>query len=82
MASFRRGLDVARAHGARLLELRCALALARRAAELGRPEIGLAALERALEGFGPELPGADFLEARELLGELGEAGDWEAGASA
>jgi predicted ATPase len=83
LASLRRGLDVARAQGARLLELRSALALGRRSAELGRPEAGREALARALEGFGEGFSGGDFRAARALLLELeDEPGGREAGASA
>ena len=67
----RRAIDVARAQGARLLELRAAVALVRHYRTIGRPADGLAALAAAHGWFATVQPVApEIVAARELLAEL------------
>jgi DNA-binding winged helix-turn-helix (wHTH) protein/tetratricopeptide (TPR) repeat protein len=66
-----RAVDVARSQGARLLELRAAVALARHCREQGRAAEGLALLSAAHAPFlDVGLPVPEVIAARELLVEL------------
>lgn len=70
-ACLRRALDVARAQGARLLELRAAVPLARRWRERGRAADGRALLSTAYAWFVDRPPGVpEIAAARHLLAEL------------
>ena len=63
----RRALEVAQAQGARLLELRAAIALARHCLERGRPEDARAPLEAAYAWFADRRPDIPDIAAAERL---------------
>jgi DNA-binding winged helix-turn-helix (wHTH) protein/tetratricopeptide (TPR) repeat protein len=70
-ACLRRALDVARAQGARLLELRAAIALAGDGRKHGRSAEARAVLEAAYRPFTNARPAApEIVAARQLLAEL------------
>jgi predicted ATPase len=70
-ACLRRALDVAHAQGARLLELRAAVALARHCRERGRAEDARALLTAVHAWFVNRRPAApEIVAARQLLAEL------------
>jgi hypothetical protein len=67
----RQALDVARAQGARLLELRAAVALGRHCRERGRPAEARALVASAHAWFENRRPAApEIISARQLLAEL------------
>ena len=67
----RRALEVARGQGARLVELRAAVALARHCRERGRVDEGREALGEAYAWFADRQPAADEIAAAgHLLAEL------------
>jgi DNA-binding winged helix-turn-helix (wHTH) protein/tetratricopeptide (TPR) repeat protein len=72
-ACLRRALDVAHAQGARLLELRAAVALSRHYAERGRMKEARALLSTAHAWFADRRPTVpEIVAARHLLAELAE----------
>ncbi len=71
-ACLRRALDVAHAQGARLFELRAAVALARHWQQHGRGAAGRALVDRVHACFADVAPAApEIVAAREVLAELG-----------
>lgn len=66
-ACWREGLEVARATGARMWELRTALSLVRLAAHRGSPDRARPVLEQACAGFPGDTTEPEWLEARRLL---------------
>jgi predicted ATPase len=69
-ACFRRALDIARRQGAKSLELRAALSLARRLRERGRPAEGRLLVTEVYGWFTEGWETADLRDARAFLGEL------------
>jgi predicted ATPase len=72
-ACFRRALDVARRQGAKSLELRAALSLARLLGDRGRPAEGRRLLAATFGWFTEGWDTPDLQDARALLEELGSA---------
>ena len=67
-SSFQRALEVARRQGAKSLELRAAVSLARLLRERGADEDGRRVLTEACAGFGENRETPDLRDARALLG--------------
>ena len=72
---FAKALEMARSRGAKLLELRAALSLARLHAHQGQAADALNVLTPVYEWFTEGLDTADVIGARALLGELGYGGN-------
>ena len=72
-ACFRRALDVARRQGAKSLELRAALSLARLMRDRGEPAEGRRLLTATFGGFTEGWDTPDLLDARAFLEELTSA---------
>ena len=68
---FEQALRIARAQGAKSLELRASVSMARLARQQGRRSTATAELAAALTWFTEGFDVADLIEARELLQELG-----------
>lgn len=73
-ADYRKSLNIARAQGARSLELQAALALAKLLRSTGRPVDALDALEPALRGFSPTPEMPEIAEGQALMATLAVKG--------
>ena len=73
-ACFQAGLEAARRHGAKALELRTALSLSALWKERGKPEEARTLLQTAYDGFTEGFETADLVEAKAILETLAESG--------
>ncbi|CAG2153228.1 hypothetical protein LMG31506_04776 [Cupriavidus yeoncheonensis] len=69
-ANFHQAIEIARRQGAKSLELRAALSLARLCQQQGRPEVARQTLARVHEAFTEGLGTVDWMQAKALLDAL------------